>query len=766
MICKEVPGYMTTVKRLAVLSLCVTVSAVAATCRAAELTAIDSLYAVAEQAYTVGDYGAAALHYDEVRARIVDLDGGESAYLQNLGRRAGLLSGLSRERADDWEGALATYAVSMAELPEIWDAVTMRMAHCRSELGEGDAAARLLREVIDAPEPTTLFLDAVEQLADLCRESGDHEGALRWYRLFLDQISDYDGRARAHYKIGLTLADKGDGDAALDSFAVAVNEFPRSRHAYDALSEARRASRAFTDRYHQGLVLYNQLRYREAAEFFVYYLRHDRDGKFRSEASYFLGRSHQRRNNFDGAADKYEDAIESGPDSEYFDLAWLKLAYCRRALGRIEESLATYDEYVALYPGRDGVAEALWEKARLLEEKGRWDEAVLVFREVAERSPGSDRAPDALFRAGLCLFKQRRYEEADAAFADLFVDSAEQQAARALFWAGKSRDALRQRDEARARYVEASEMSRDSFYGRRALDRIAADRGSETGAGSPVAESGGGELAFGADQAFHEFAAWLAEWYPLVYVPGERVALDRLLRSDAAFVRADAFLAIHMTATAAGELYLLEESFGSDPRMLDLLINYFESQGLHRRAIRVAERLLAMSPARSISDAPLYLRRMICPEHFGETVTRVCQEYGIDRNLFYSLMRQESLFESDAVSWVGARGLSQIMPHTGRWIAKQLGERGFRSGDLLDPETNIRFGAYYLSVQLEQNGGDVMRALAAYNGGPENVERWWQYGGADDQDVFIEDIGFSQTDDYVRRVYLYARFYREVYGER
>jgi soluble lytic murein transglycosylase len=270
---------------------------------------------------------------------------------------------------------------------------------------------------------------------------------------------------------------------------------------------------------------------------------------------------------------------------------------------------------------------------------------------------------------------------------------------------------------------------------------------------------GGGEEA-------QDFAAWLAEWYHLVYLPGEQVALERLLRSDNSFLRADAFLALHMDAVAERELNVLEDTFGSDPRMLDLLVEYFETVGLHKRAIRMAERILGMSPAKSIGEAPVYLRRKICPEHFGEIVTRACGEYGIDRNLFYSLIRQESLFEPDAVSWVGARGLAQIMPHTGRWIARKLGDRGFQTRDLLDPETNIRFGTYYLSVQLEDHEGDIMRALAAYNGGPDNVERWWEYSGAEDQDVFVEDIGFAQTDDYVRRVYLYAQFYRETYGER
>ena len=69
-------------------------------------------------------------------------------------------------------------------------------------------------------------------------------------------------------------------------------------------------------------------------------------------------------------------------------------------------------------------------------------------------------------------------------------------------------------------------------------------------------------------------------------------------------------------------------------------------------------------------------------------------------------------------------------------------------------------------MQLDEFDGDVMRALAAYNGGPDASERWWEYGGERDSDVFVEDIGYSQTIDYVRRVFRYSEVYRRLYGGR
>jgi soluble lytic murein transglycosylase len=261
-----------------------------------------------------------------------------------------------------------------------------------------------------------------------------------------------------------------------------------------------------------------------------------------------------------------------------------------------------------------------------------------------------------------------------------------------------------------------------------------------------------------------EFGVWLATWAEHSYLPVEQAAVRQELVSQMSFVRADHFRALHMESYAAKEFSLLEDAVAGDPTQLSMLCDYYRRRGLHERSIRVAERILRMSPAEGMSDVPLYLRKRICPMHFDEFVEVECMNRGVDPNTFYSLMRQESLFEPEAVSWVGARGLSQIMPSTGRWIARRLGHSRFRLGHLMDPSVNVQFGVYYLSEQLAEFDGDVMRALAAYNGGPENVKRWWNYGGREDTDVFVEDIGYAETADYVRRVYLYKQFYDEIYG--
>lgn len=735
-----------------------------AAARASWRAAADSLYAEAEERYLSGEYRDAASLYSET----VDLlerhgAGGEGAYFAGLLSASRFLEGACHEKLEHWDDAIDAYSRAVSELAPVADVVRLRMARCRRGSGEYDEAISLLMKVSQDPAAGTLLPGVSFEIGQTYFKAAQWDLALQWLRVFLAESSGYEERALARLRMAEVEERRGDENSAAAEYAGVVNEHPRSPHAHEALRRGRRISRGFTDRYHQGLVLYNRGRFRDATEFFEHYLRHDGEGEFRAEATYFLGRSHQRRDRFESAAREYRRAIDFGPETEYYDLAWLKLGYCLSRAEDADEAISAYDEYLARHPDREAAADVLWEKARLLEEERRWDEAGAVFLEIDRACPASARADEALFRAGLCLYKRGAYVEAESAFAGLFLDGVGESAARALFWAAKCRQAVGHREEAVERYRDALEAARDTYYGRRALAALSALRGGASDVEhSSTSGDGNAPLPRGGEAS--AFAVWLAEWHQGLYLPAGRLDLRRSLARDPAFVRADILLRLHEDDLAAKELTILERRIGADPRMLDILCDYYARSDLHRRAIRMAERILRGSPASGLSETPLYLRKKICPTHFAGLVVKESRRRGVNPYLVLSLVRQESLFEPRAVSWVGARGLSQIMPRTGRWIAMKLDRRGFRTSHLLEPETNIEFGVYYLARQIEEFDGDVLRALAAYNGGPENVDRWWDYGGGADQDVFVEDIGYSETNDYVRRVYLYWKLYEEIYG--
>ncbi|MFT5354939.1 MAG: soluble lytic murein transglycosylase [Polyangiales bacterium] len=153
------------------------------------------------------------------------------------------------------------------------------------------------------------------------------------------------------------------------------------------------------------------------------------------------------------------------------------------------------------------------------------------------------------------------------------------------------------------------------------------------------------------------------------------------------------------------------------------------------------------------------------PRAYADLVEAAAGRYGLDPNLLFAVMRVESVYQEHIVSYAGAIGLAQIMPRTGTLIAHELGREDFQTSDLLDPETNLEFAAWYLRSLIDRWDGHVALAIASYNGGPHNVRRWLRdYGSGLTLDAFLEHIPFEQTHRYVRRVLGHYRAYRAQVG--
>ncbi|MGB5416103.1 MAG: lytic transglycosylase domain-containing protein, partial [Polyangiales bacterium] len=150
------------------------------------------------------------------------------------------------------------------------------------------------------------------------------------------------------------------------------------------------------------------------------------------------------------------------------------------------------------------------------------------------------------------------------------------------------------------------------------------------------------------------------------------------------------------------------------------------------------------------------------PRAYEWLVVPAAKRYGLDPNLLLAVMRVESAYQKHIVSYAGAVGLMQIMPRTGQLIAHTLGYDDFTPADLLDPDLNLEFAAWYLTSLIQRFDGHLPLAIAAYNGGPHNVRRWIQEGAAEAPlDVLLERIPFTQTHRYVRKVLVHYEAYRQ-----
>ncbi|MGN6277018.1 MAG: lytic transglycosylase domain-containing protein [Solirubrobacterales bacterium] len=152
------------------------------------------------------------------------------------------------------------------------------------------------------------------------------------------------------------------------------------------------------------------------------------------------------------------------------------------------------------------------------------------------------------------------------------------------------------------------------------------------------------------------------------------------------------------------------------------------------------------------------LKELTLPLQHEDVIRQQAAEKEVDAALIAAVIYSESKF-SDQESSAGARGLMQITPEAAKFIEKQSGGTTFKLEDLSDPEINIRYGTFLLHELLERYNGNEAAALAAYNAGPGNVDKW---GGAN---LTIEDIPFPETRAYVEEVLEKRDEYRQKYAK-
>jgi soluble lytic murein transglycosylase len=152
------------------------------------------------------------------------------------------------------------------------------------------------------------------------------------------------------------------------------------------------------------------------------------------------------------------------------------------------------------------------------------------------------------------------------------------------------------------------------------------------------------------------------------------------------------------------------------------------------------------------------IKELTLPLHHEDVIRQQANEKGVDAALIAAVIYAESKFE-DQESSAGARGLMQITPEAAATIAKNSEATSFELKDLGDPEINIRYGTFLLRELLERYDGDEAAALAAYNAGPGNADKW---GGAN---LSVEDIPFPETRAYVEEVLEKRDEYRRKYAK-
>ena len=224
-----------------------------------------------------------------------------------------------------------------------------------------------------------------------------------------------------------------------------------------------------------------------------------------------------------------------------------------------------------------------------------------------------------------------------------------------------------------------------------------------------------------------------------------------------------ALLGLELYDQALDELHYAQKVWG-DSSPIEATIGWiFYKRGELRTGINVMKRAYPQYLTAGGEKLPSELLKVLFPIDYWPLITKYSKQNGLDPFLVAALMAQESTFTAEIRSSANAYGLMQLIPATGSRYAKKLGIRNFSKRMLLDPETNIKLGTEYFKDLMARFGG-AHYALAGYNAGEARVQQWLDMRPPLPADEFTDDIPFTETQGYVKRILGTAEDYRRLYG--
>ncbi|MEX0799680.1 MAG: lytic transglycosylase domain-containing protein [Dehalococcoidia bacterium] len=680
------------------------------------------------------------------------------------------------------DGAIAVYnaVAESVEGPERQRALSSLGAVLYDEgrFAESGTAVTTLLDTVQTPEErgrALLLLGTVQ------RQLGDTGAA----REVLGEYIELGGAAtaQAHLQLGLTLAGEGDTGGAIEELELALAEAPPPAQATEALFALGRAQET-AERFDEALATRQRLADEGATPFergealwelltqagrtdeaqvaqdtlvrlVQEYPWHPRSLEALNLTPYAAApvpTSLERglvffEHGLDAqAASAFETSIQEDASAASEGTAYLKLALLSERADENDMALERYDAALAALAGAAApelIGEVTWEQALLLEALGRTEEAIAAYASLADVAPAASLAPESLFRAGFLRYQQGLAADASVLWTRYLELATGEDVARARFWLAKAAIAAGDTASADAHLAAAAAAEPWDYYTLRAAALVA------------------GEAPLALDESAPEVAEadWTAveEWLTAWAGPEDDVA-RQAFEEGVPLRRGLELLGAGLADEAQDQFDGLRNDDAAEPWLMYRLTRALVDESQTEAAARTAARLIEDHP-----DAPRELLRVAYPSDYLDLATAEAAPNRFPPLLMLALIRQESYFRPDAESSAGALGLTQVIPTTAEEIAGQLGEEGFVNSDLFRPLVSLRFGGHYLGRQLEFLAGDVSAALAAYNGGPGNAQRW-QEAAAGDPDVFLEAITLSETRAYVELVLEHYARYRYAYG--
>ena len=627
----------------------------------------------------------------------------------------------SAVRAGRWEAALEAMEPIDRVSSELAGWSALDVAEWLSDDGDVERVGQLLPWIRrdSAAADVAWELEARTLLA-----AGDSVGALDAYLRTLDTETRAARRGRAFSSVGTLRVAGGDSFGAREAFVASLAVHPRgasgARAAIGLLGmDGLDADLAL-------LVAQTLDRAGDSRRALEAYRRYDdllpESADLDPSVALTMARLLSAARQYEAAVREFRLLVET--DDPEFELRvldqWLRT---RRRQGRRDAACTIQGWIIDRFPESRQAVDIVFARAAAAQDRGAYAEAAAGFERAMTMAPSFGSAGHARMRLGQIHLHRDDVTAAARVFQGYVEDFPDgQRWDQAAYWAAISLEALGRGQEAEGYLDMIQERNPVSYYGALVAERLEEPFGPPVPSGPSPAPPDW--LLAGLGTLDLLTAAGLDD--------GAESLVDRLI------ARAD----------------------GSVSVSLDLADNLIE-RGFTIEGINVGWKVL-----REGTPYSRRLLRVLYPFPHREIVTREAEEAGIDPLFLASLIRQESAFTPAIVSSAGAIGLMQVMPETGRELARGQGIRGFTPASLETAEINLHLGTtFWIDMNRRYGEGNLPLALSAYNAGPTRARRWRQLPEAGDPLRFTERIPFDETRGYVKNLTRNIHLYRFLYGE-
>lgn len=684
--------------------------------RAASMSAVALSKEIADSAYSIKDYALATKYYHRIKFELQQqLSNPEQfKYSYSLYRNGEYeLSRYQFEYLHSADPGYLTSFVQYFKIKSIW------------KLDPGYAATQ--SEIYISNHLKSALADSLLlPLADYYFQKAYFVKARNYYQLHKKWNVDKSKNAYVAVQSAWCLYKMNKIRQARDEFVQILGKYPSYNETYDFILWLEKNEKELYRRQFFKVVnvYFGNHEYSELKEQLERYIVNQPDNALKEKARFNLVKLYYVKGQYNPALYGFLNMLD---DLNYKSLEpSIRIYIARIYLNKDmrQKAINSYLDYAHRFPRRRLAPEAVWKAAWISEEMQDLKQAQALYQKVRSRWPRSKYAREAYFREGFTSFRLGNVNQAENVFNEIrFKRWPDVETNRAQYWASLCYDLKKDYTTARRLRLDLAKNLWDDYYTMKSylIHKDELDNQSDV---IEQFEQSANQLKSYAS-GFASLLKYFEEAFEVKNVLGEQYAFIALEDIKLVAKSKDEWIAL-------AEIYKKLKAYGKAFKTYDYINNkFFAEVPYSQKTFIVKERF---------------------PYYYDLFVEKHSDESKIEPELVLALMKQESVFDFKAHSWANAYGLMQLIPATAKQMAYQKKDPLTNTNQLFDPDYNIKLGTQYLKQLSKQFNGQKEEILAAYNAGPHRVIRWKTLPGSDQADVFIENVEYSQTRDYVRKV--------------